>query len=266
MKQEGIDFDLVNDYGEKYVVFLDLLGFSRLVEKVGQDVLERRRVIEALKLIRDTLSPNPGIGLRFTCFSDCIILSAERTALALWEIFQSVELLSFNLLQHDLFVRGGLAAGLIHHSDDFVFGTAVNEAYDLEHKKANFPIVLLSAEATQDAKKLGPDFTQWLKEDGPDRYFVNYLMRYAEYSDERLPGKVVLESPAKRIAHFVSCRLERDKGVPLEKARWFQKYWNETVAARGVLGSIEAGVVPEKPDEVPTTIFRRVVAPVRRGE
>jgi hypothetical protein len=81
--QERIDLDLVNDYREKYVAFLDLLGFRALVTKIGQDVLERHRVVEALKVVRDTLCQNPAIDLRFTHFSDCIVLSAERTPHAL---------------------------------------------------------------------------------------------------------------------------------------------------------------------------------------
>jgi hypothetical protein len=267
MEQESFDLDLVNDYREKYVVFLDLLGFRAVVKKVGQDVLERHRVIEALKLIKDTLSTNPAIDLRFTHFSDCIVLSAERSPHALWEIFQSIELLTFNLLQFDFFVRGGLTVGLTHHSQDFVFGTAVTEAYELESKMASAPLVLLSGEVTQDAMKLGRDFTQWLKEDGPDRYFVNYLMRYAEYTSERLVGKVVLEYPAERIASFVGQRLNNDKDGVLKKAQWFQMYWNDTVAARGTLSRIEARATLPKIESGPTIIVRRLVAPVvGRGE
>jgi len=262
MAQEQIDLDLVNNYREKYVIFLDLLGFRELVKKIGQDVLERHRVIEALKLVRDTLCPNPNIDLRFTYFSDCIVLSAERSAHALWEIFQSIELLTFNLLQYDVFVRGGLAVGLTHHSRDFVFGTAVTEAYELESKKASSPLVLLSPEAAQDTTKLGPDFTQWLKEDGPGRYFVNYLMRYAEYTPDPQPGKVVLTYPAQRIAYYVTQRLTKDQGSVLEKAQWFQTYWNGTVAARGVLPPIETGAAPTTLDKGPTIIMRRLVAPV----
>jgi hypothetical protein len=99
MTNERIDLDLVNDYREKYVVFLDLLGFSALVNKVSGDVLERHRVVEALKLVRDTLTQDPKIDFRFTYFSDCIVLSAERSPQALWSMFQSIELLTFNLLQ-----------------------------------------------------------------------------------------------------------------------------------------------------------------------
>jgi hypothetical protein len=229
-------------------------------------LLERRRVIEALKLVTNTLSTNPAIDLRFTHFSDCIVLSAERSPHALWEIFQSIELLTFNLLQFDFFVRGGLTVGLTHHSKDFVFGTAVTEAYELESNKASAPLVLLSGAVAQDAMKLGPDFTQWLKQDGPDRYFVNYLMRYAEYTSERQVGKVILESPAGRIASFVGQRLNNDRDGVLKKAEWFQTYWNDTVATRGTLPRINAGATVAKSEDGPTIIVRRLVAPVvRRG-
>lgn len=79
MTNEPMDLDLVNNYREKYVAFLDLLGFSGLVNKVGEDVLERHRVVEALKLVRDTLTQDPKIDLRFTYFSDCIVVSVERS-------------------------------------------------------------------------------------------------------------------------------------------------------------------------------------------
>jgi hypothetical protein len=259
---EKIDLDLVNDYGEKYVVFLDLLGFRELVKKIAQDILERHRVVESLKLGRDTLYPNANIDLRFTYFSDCIVISAERSARALWDLFQSVELLTFNLLQYDVFVRGGLAVGPTHHSKDFVFGTAVTEAYELESKQASSPLVLLAPEVAQDVLKLGPDFTQWLNQDGPGRYFVNYLMRYAEYTPAPQPGKVVLTYPAQRIAYFISQRLTKDRGSVLEKAQWFQTYWNSTVAVRGILPPIETGTTPTTLDEGPTIIMRRLVAPV----
>lgn len=262
MDQERIDFDLVNDYGEKYIVFLDLLGFREIVKKIGQDVLERHRVVEALKLVRDTLSQNPNIDLRFTYFSDCIVLSAIRSAHALWEMFQSIELLTFNLLQYYVLVRGGFTVGPAHHSKDFVFGTAVTDAYLLESQRASGPLVLLSPEVAPDTQRNGPDFTQWLREDGPGRYFVNYLMRYAEYTPERQVGKLVLEYPAKRIAYFISERLKNDVGGVLKKAHWFQEYWNATVAARGVLPRIEAGATLTKPQEGPTIIVRRFVAPL----
>jgi hypothetical protein len=262
MEGHAMDLDLINDYRRKYVVFLDLLGFRELVKRSGQDVLERHRLVEALKLVRDTLAENPAIDFRFTYFSDCIVLSAERSPGALWQIFQSIELLTFNLLQYDVLARGGLAVGPTHHSKDFIFGTAVTEAYEQESQLASNPIVLLSPQVAQEAIALGPDFGQWLKEDGPDRFFVNYLMRYAAYTSNPEAGKVILTHPAKRVAHFIGKRLVNDQGGVLKKAEWFQRYWNDSVASRSVLPRIEIEAANTELEQPPTIIFRRLIAPV----
>ena len=121
-------------------------------------------------------------------------------------------------------MRGGLTVGPTHHSKDFVFGTAATEAYELESKIASAPLVLLSAEVVQDTMKLGPDFAQWLKEDGPNRYFNQLPYASREYTSERQVGQVILEYPAERIA-FVNQRLNNDKDGVLKKAQWFQMYF-----------------------------------------
>jgi len=259
---EIIDSDLVNDYRTKYVAFLDLLGFRALVKRSGLDVLERHRLVEALKLVRDTLCEDPSIDFRFTYFSDCIVLSAEHSNRALWQIFQAIEVLTCNLLQYDILVRGGLAVGPAHHSKDFVFGTAVTEAYELECKQAVNPLVLLSPTVVQEVEVLGSDFKQWLREDGTDRFYIHYLMRYAEYSSSVEVGKVILTYPAQRIAYFIGKRLSDDQDGVLKKAEWFQRFWNETVAVRDVLPRIELHSQLTLPANSLTIIKRRLIAPV----
>jgi hypothetical protein len=70
---EQVDTALVNDYGTKYVVFLDLLGFSELVKRSGADVVERHRLVESLKLVRDTLCEDPAstFGLLISLIASC---------------------------------------------------------------------------------------------------------------------------------------------------------------------------------------------------
>jgi len=258
---EVIDTDLVNNYRTKYVAFLDLLGFRELVKRSGADVLERHRLVESLKLVRDTLCENQAIDFRFTYFSDCIVLSAEHSPHALWQVFQSIEILTCNLLQYDIFVRGGLAVGPTHHSKDFVFGTAVTESYELECRSGGGPIVLLSSSVMQEVERLGPAFKQWTREKGPGEFFIHYLMRYAEYTSAREVGKVILTYPAQRIAYFVGHRLKTDEGRVLEKAKWFREYWNDAVAKGGVLPRIEVDSQPTLPPHSLTILTRRLVAP-----
>jgi hypothetical protein len=198
---EIIDTDLVNNYSIKYVVFLDLLGFSELVKRSGADVLERHRLVEALRLVRDTLCENQPIDFRFTYFSDCIVISAVYSPHALWQLFQSVEVLTCNLLQYDILLSGSLTVGPTHHSRDFVFGTAVTEANKMERKLAVNPLVLLSPAVVQEVEALGPEFKQWLKEDGQDRFFdsLPHALRGAFLFD----GSWQSRSYSSRTAHCI---------------------------------------------------------------
>lgn len=263
MTEETLDnVDEANDYKERYVAFLDLLGFKAQVEVAEQSQAQAQwaRLREILALVRDTLCENPALGMRLTCFSDCIVFSADRTEQGLAEMIQSIDMLTFNLLQYDVFVRGGLVAGGAHHGKDFVYGTAVSRAYELESTCAKWPITLVSQEVLDDAKTYGTQFIEWLIEDVTDRHFVHYLRRYAEYRHEpRYPGMVIMDDPAQRVIDFMCHRLNRDEGSVLEKAQWFAEYWNRTVAAGGVFGQIGQGMVPKDTSRGPTLMVRRIV-------
>jgi hypothetical protein len=201
--------EAVEEYKERYVAFLDLLGFKRQVEIAEGDPSENRKLREILVLVRDTLGENLYFGFQRNYFSDCIVLSAKRTSEGLWEMFQSISALTCNLLQYDVLVRGGLAAGGAHHSRDFVYGTAVNRAVLIEGEAAKNPVTLLSHEVLDDAKKYGANHMNWLVEYG-DQWFVHYLMQYSIYRHKPIySGKVVLDDPAARIID-----------LPLLKSEW----------------------------------------------
>jgi hypothetical protein len=250
--------DDVDDYADRYVAFLDLLGFKQRVESAEQHPSERAQLIEILTLVKDTLVNNPYIGFRLNYFSDSIFLSIKRTPEGLYEMFQAISLLTENLMQRDVFVRGGLAVGGAHHGKSFLYGTAVNRAVNLEHL-ANHPMTLISDEVNDDAKKYGAAHLQWVAKDNAERNFVNYLIRYQIYRPTPIyAGMVILDRPALRIIDFVNQRLNRDKDRVLEKAIWFQAYWNETVAVQGIFGRIEAGVTERYDTGGPTIAYRRI--------
>ena len=253
--------DVVDEYDERYVAFLDLLGFKRQVETAESDPSERKRLRGVLELVRDTLGENPHLGFKRNYFSDCIILSAKRTPEGLWEMFQAISALTCNLLQYDVLLRGGLTAGAAHHSTDFVYGTSVSRAVVIEKDLAKNPMTLLSEEVLEDARKYGPNHMHWLV-DHEGQWFVHYLMQYSVYTPKPIySGKVILDDPGARIIDFICQRLNKDAGSVLAKAQWMQAYWNETVAKRGVFGRIEAGVAERYVSEGPTIVFRRMYMP-----
>lgn len=252
------------EYKECYVVFLDLLGFKVLVENSETDLDGRKRLTDSLDRLRETLCNNPAINMRFGYFSDCIIITAERSELGLWELLASVCILACNLLQNDVLIRGAMTAGGALHNEQFVYGTAVSRAAVMEKAEAVAPLTLLSPEVYEDAKGFGPAFLGWLEEDAPGRFFVHYLRSYAEYHDTpALPGKVVLDEDADRVVSFVSLRLQQDEGGVLQKAQWLQSYWNRTAAKPGRFPPIQDGIVPACPTGGGSIIVRRLIAPNR---
>jgi hypothetical protein len=121
----------------RYVAFVDLLGFKALVARAETDRAELQRAREVLGLVSDTLCNVPMLDASLTYVSDCLFFSAERSMAGLKEIFESMELLTSNLLQYDIFLRGGLTAGWVEHDKSFVFGTAVNRAVIAEREARN---------------------------------------------------------------------------------------------------------------------------------
>lgn len=156
---EGSDFTK-GSYQEKYVAFLDLLGFKAQVEAAEIDETAHQKLREVLKLVHESLCENPTISM-----------SGERSAGGLFEMFQSICLLASNLMQHDVLICGGLTAGKLHHSRDFLYGAALNRAYQLESEVVKHPMILLSDEVLEDARRYGEQHTGYLVEhDG--RWFI----------------------------------------------------------------------------------------------
>jgi hypothetical protein len=161
-------------------------------------------------------------------------------------------------------VRGGLAAGNAFHDKNFVFGTAVNQAYWLESDEdsgAIHPMTLVSKDVMADMDKYEVPRSPAFLEDAPGRWFVNILAPYAAYrNDERLVGGMVRERPATRIQQFLRNRLRTDSGRVFDKARWMADYWNATVAPHGVLAAIHPDMPEVENLPGPTIGQRRIAA------
>jgi len=175
-----VSINIRDDYRQSYVAFLDLLGFKAAVDEADSDPAKQSFILEILHLVKDTLCENPHTRMRLSYFSDCLIASVDRTPRGLYELIVSISTLTVNLLQRDVLVRGGLAAGGAHHSDGFVYGKAVNKAVIME-TRAEYPRTLLSSEAVSDAKEYGLVETGLLASTN-DRLFVDLFEHVSRLS------------------------------------------------------------------------------------
>jgi hypothetical protein len=199
--------------------------------------------------------------MRFTYFSDCIIITTNVTPHSLWDLFQSIRTLTGNLLQQDVLVRGAITRGSAFRDAQYDYGTAISRAAVLEYTCAKGPLTLLSPQVYEDVKALGQDFLQWVEQDGQDRRFFHYLINFAMYQRlPKLPGTVVLDSDAQRVRFYISRRLLHHSGDVLAKAKWLQAYWSRTVASSDGFPAIEADVRLSEPTGSKTNIVRRLVS------
>ncbi len=244
-----------NIYKTKYVAFVDLLGFKELVARSAEDTDVQGLLLGVLAELRGTVAPNDGFDLRITAFSDSVVMSADRTPTGLLEIIRAIKCLATNVLSLRVFTRGGLVSGLVFHDDHNVFGPALVAAYQLE-LAAKMPRIQVADDVHTDLATLPfqLDGEIQVREGLPH---IHYLWMFARYTGVPTVGELVLDGTAKLIVNHTRQVLRHDRPDVVDKAAWFQAYWNDTVAAQGILPSIVDDDSPLFPDaETPPTIVR----------
>lgn len=250
-------------YKEKYVAFIDLLGFSHLVRASAESAPKQAAIIEAIKRLKDTACCNSAIDLVITYFSDCLVLSSSRTPAGLFGILQSITTVAENLLVVNVLVRGGLTVGSIHHDSQFMFGPGMLAAYDMERCEARYPTILIAPEVKADVDDAGFSYMIMHDDAEPNRHYVHYLINFSTYNPTPRNGLLILDGQARLVRHFIARRLSTDEGRTLEKAEWLERYWNEMVGTAGFLGCVDRTTDLQKPDVHPFRSYLAMAAPPR---
>lgn len=136
-------------YENRIVLFLDILGFKSIIDKTiehGKDRVERiEKLHETLHLVKVEVSRiNKGTSKVITQFSDSIVVSFEENDTEeITYFFGTILSLVMSLISRDIMCRGAISYGRLFHSEDFVFGPALNDAYLTESTAALYPRVIL---------------------------------------------------------------------------------------------------------------------------
>lgn len=159
-------------YEERYVAFIDILGFTELIglsvkEGNPQDPEPPRHHVSAIfnaldldrTLIEDAYNSKSGStlpGLEFSTFSDFVVVTSEPSPVGLDAITFTVWRIISDWLSKGYISRGGIAKGKVIHRGarngrpPIVFGPAFISAYKLESEIADYPRVILSKEVRED--------------------------------------------------------------------------------------------------------------------
>jgi hypothetical protein len=247
-------------YEERTVAFIDIMGFSALVQRSVVEPAFFGKLYEALRLVErqgrvwaaqhaggnreEAIALASSMDFRSHVFSDSVVLS-QRGSVPLFA-FLRVSQLAMALLDLGVLVRGGIATGLLHHDDEVVFGPGLVEAYQLESKCAKFPRIVVSPQGVEASRHnlvhfpdRGPEgayfASEFLRRDADRMYHLDYLTT-ALLS----PGTIVggneeeLRRRLEKAATWAVEEFRRYSGDADVQAKlgWFLDYFNDFARIR----------------------------------
>lgn len=138
-----LEMDLENEIKERFVAFVDVLGFSEMVNRNNIKAIEKY-----FTEIKTTLSEmvKGGSTLEYMAISDSIIVFTPDNKLSSFlSLVNNIRMIQIILVRKGFWVRGGIALGPACYvkNENIIFGKGYIDAYNLE-KEATFPRVIVS--------------------------------------------------------------------------------------------------------------------------
>jgi len=196
-------------YEQRIVAFIDILGFKSIldetVDKKGLDCEEKiDSVISAYQAIRDIWDLDnkyDSFGIKapeskqVTIFSDSIVVSFKvGESSQVFSTLMEIKLLIMRLLSRKILCRGAVSIGKFIHTENYLFGPALVEAYTLESKAAMYPRVILDRsviEASAIAKSSHHSSLEeeeyvlsLLEQDSDGMYYIDYFFKAQSELDD----------------------------------------------------------------------------------
>jgi hypothetical protein len=196
-------------YEQRIVAFIDILGFRALldetVDKDGNDNEEKiDSVIESYQAIRSVwdldekskhLDIKSSESKKVSIFSDSIVVSFKVDEPS--EVFYTlleIKWLIMRLLSRQVLCRGAVAIGKFIHTDNYLFGPALVEAYTLESRAAMYPRIILDRTIIIEGSRRSAvhhSFSEekefvysLLGQDSDGMYYIDYFFKAQEELDD----------------------------------------------------------------------------------
>lgn len=160
--------DKIIDTEPRFVCFLDILGFSEMIDEYDEDLTSNilQDIQEAFQISIQTIETNENTPnkealkhLKYQLFSDCVSISIpyfdrEDDFLSNFNLISAfIRGFQLNMMVKGFFVRGGLSIGSYYSDNHIIFSKGLVNAYLLESKKAIFPRVLIDKNILEKLEK-----------------------------------------------------------------------------------------------------------------
>lgn len=242
-------------YEQRIVAFIDILGFKALLndtlDKNGDDNEQAiDSVVSAYEAIRDIwdldkksdyLNTESSESKKVSIFSDCLVVSFEINQPS--EVFFTlleIKWLIMRLLSRKILCRGAVSLGKFIHTDNYLFGPALVEAYTLESKAAMYPRVILDntvIDAGANNRGIDHSFTQekeyvqsLLEQDSDGMYYIDYFFKaQSELDDPEYGFPEYIDNLANIIRKGLMGSSHHSKADLRVKYSWMRERFNHMV-------------------------------------
>lgn len=243
-------------YEQRYIAFIDILGFKNIVNNTYTIPAEFNRLDKALTYIQSLKNNNyrdpygkKRIGMEFTMFSDSIVISYPVVGHGnAFHILMDIAHICIDILSMGYIFRGGITVGALNHKGDICYGPAMNNAVELE-KRAKYPRIIIERcvlergvqySGVANSQEQEAEYLEYLVlQDTGDficgstpEIILNYLALYNEVDDEYTYISLICKTRQLIIEQykqtgFIVDDIER-RNVQ-QKYIWFAGYFNYTV-------------------------------------
>ncbi|MDR0228065.1 MAG: hypothetical protein LBI72_03260 [Flavobacteriaceae bacterium] len=244
---------LVTKYEDRLTLYIDLLGFKQILNetehKIEGDYVDNEEKIKALQeaylkiyASLDTATiKDKATNKKVTIFSDSIVVSMKpKRPNHLDYLLNSIRKMIIDLANIGILCRGAITYGKLIHTDLYVFGPALVEAYLLESKSANYPRIILEYSILIKLTDLNDRINlrkTYLKKDLDGLYYLDYFDLFSEteefdkvFNDDNLALEYL-----KNIKQLISDSLKkynRYSHVDIRvKYVWMKEKINTTISA-----------------------------------
>jgi hypothetical protein len=246
-------------YENRVVAFIDILGFKNMldetVNKKDEDLEENiDKLIAAYneinELWKEDRNDNSKLNSsrKVTIFSDSIVVSFQVSEPSqVFKTLVDIKHLVMSLVNREILCRGAISVGKLIHTDEYIFGPALVEAYTLESKAALYPRIILDREivkiGAENRNQVNDYFEEQnslemlLEKDSDGMYYIDYFFKAAmELDDVATDFPHYIETLGNIIRSGLKASSHSSKSSVRIKFLWMRERYNHMVKV--VKGSI----------------------------
>lgn len=160
-------------YQERYILFLDILGFKSLVSRIEKGNKLDLEKLEVITKFLQSMNEEQAIAnaqqdlasdkATYSIFSDSVVISVAATKGGMISLLARVMGIPMRWMREGIFVRGAITKGRLLHTPEFLVGSAMIKAYDMESTLAQYPRIVIDKIVFNEAQKmLPPEMQDWL--------------------------------------------------------------------------------------------------------